>query len=115
MSFMWNKPEQSEPQAAVRHRPASAMGLAAVVTAVYLAALGGRFYACGLRSRVTTARLIWQEPEPRETEPQHESDRIPSNPTRNYSAGRLALTAGMVIIALAYQLQVMRVGAALAR
>jgi hypothetical protein len=48
-------------------------------------------------------------------ETRREVNRTPSNPTRSYSAGRLALTVGMVIVALAFQLHLMRVGAALAR
>lgn len=98
-----------------RYEAVSAVGLATVVAALHLALLAGRVPARGLRGR-QTALLIWQQPASNtHAEVQHDCNRVPSNPTRSYSAGRLALTAGMVIVVLAFQMQVMRVGAALAR
>ncbi|GMU24678.1 MAG: hypothetical protein AMXMBFR13_47510 [Phycisphaerae bacterium] len=97
-------------------RPAafSAVGLATVVAALHVAVLAGRFSPRCSRNRPMT-ELVWQAPESVPGEPHHEDDHVPSNPTQSYSAGRLALTFGVALIVLAVQLQVMRIGAALAR
>lgn len=101
-------------QAGPRYEAVSAVGLATLVAALHLALVAGRVPVRCPRGRQADT-LIWRPPESPQTEVQHDGDRVPSNPTRLFSAGRLALTAGMVIIALAFRVQVMRVGAALAR
>jgi|GEM_PF-985894 len=114
MGLMLTDSAHSGPRPGPRYEAVSAVGLATVVAALHLALLAGRVPARGLRGR-QTAFLVWQQPESVPAEVQHDCNRVPSNPTRSYSAGRLALTAGMVIVVLAFQMQVMRVGAALAR
>jgi hypothetical protein len=98
-----------------RHGALSPLGLATIVAALHLAALAGRVSARHPHGR-HVAMLIWRPPK---TQPaataRVESDRVPSNPTHSYSAGRLALAAGMAIVALTFQLQLMRLGAALSR
>lgn len=96
-----------------RYEAVSAVRLATVVAALHLALLAGRVSARCPRGR-QMAVVVWQTPEPA-AEVQHDSDRVPSNPTHSYSAGRLALTFGMAILALAVQLPLMRIGAATGR
>lgn len=92
----------------------STVGLAAMVAALHLAVLAGRVSARHPRGR-HLALIVWQQPPAAQVETAPKSDRVPSNPTQAYNAGRLALTFGVAVIALAYQLQVMRMGSALGR
>ena len=92
----------------------SAVGLAAVVAALHVAVLAGRVSTRAPRGRHATI-LVWRQADTTQVETQPASDRVPSNPMRAYNAGRLALTSGMAVIALAFHLQVMRMGAALSR
>jgi hypothetical protein len=80
---------------------------------LHLAAMAGRGGRVSARypQMAQIARMESRPPD----ETRRDPDRAPSNPTRSYSAGRLALTAGMVIVALAFHLHVMRVGTARAR
>jgi hypothetical protein len=92
----------------------SAIRLATVVAALHVAVLAGRLSVRCPRGR-HAAMLVWQVPDSAAVESAHDRPRVPSNPTQNYNAGRLALTVGMAIIARIFQLQVMRMGAALSR
>jgi hypothetical protein len=114
MSLMRNEPVYPPAPLSPRCGGVSLIGVATVVAALHLAALGGRLSVRGQRGR-HVAMLIWQQPQPRPAETRPDAGRAPSHPTRSYSAGRLALAAGMVIVALAFQVQVMRVGAAITR
>lgn len=102
-------------EATLRSEPISSVGMAAVVTTLHLALLAGVLPARWPHGRQTAALLIWHQPDGGQTEKRHDQNQAPSNPTHSYSAGRLALAAGMVIMALAYRVQVMRVGTALGR
>lgn len=114
MAFMRNELAHPEPRPGPCYGAVSGIGLATLIAALHLALLAGRVSGRCARGRQATL-LIWQPPPRAQAEVQRDTDRVPSNPTHSYSAGRLALTAGMVIVALAFQMQVMRVGAALGR
>jgi len=96
-----------------RYDAVSALGLATLVAALHLAVLAGRAGRSSVRFPQMT-QIAQLETAPAD-EARRDPDRAPSNPTRSYSAGRLALTAGMVIVALAFQLQLMHVGSSRAR
>lgn len=109
MAAMRNEPAYRGGVPGPRYAAVSTIGLATLVAALHLALLAGRVTGRCPRGQ-EAAMLVWRQPESRENETQHDPDRAPSNPTRNYSAGRLALAAGMVIVALAHQVHLMRVG-----
>ncbi len=113
MAFMRNDPTNAGRTCGPRYDAVSTLGMATLVAALHLATLAGRAGRLSVRyPHMTPVTQMEMLPA---AEPHRESEGAPSNPTRSYSAGRLALTAGMVIVALAFQLQVMRVGAALSR
>jgi hypothetical protein len=113
MWFMRNDPPNSGRLVSPRYDAVSTIGLAALVAALHLATIAGRAGRVSVRHPQITPVTRMETLPPAET--RRESDRAPSNPTRSYSAGRLALTVGMVIVALAYQLHVMHVGTARSR
>ena len=107
---MRNVSPHAGPHRGPRYDIMSTIGLATLVAALHLATLARR-------SSVhfpQMAQMTQMETRPPD-ETSRDPDRAPSNPTRSYSAGRLALTVGMVIVALAFQLQLMHVGSSRAR
>lgn len=108
MSPMDDRSSPVCPRPVPRCEALSAVGLAALVAALHLAVLAGRGGRSTLRYPQIAPITQMETRPPDET--RRDPDRAPSNPTRSYSAGRLALTAGMVIVALAFQLHIMRVG-----
>lgn len=86
------------------------MALTALVTALNLSVLAGR-----LGGRVGPTRgdvLAWRAPLSPVTGPAADTqaeEPSSSNPTRTYSAGRLALNTGIAVVALAAWLSVMRI------
>lgn len=91
-----------------RHEGVSPFGLAAMAAVLHLAVLAGRVSPRGSHPR-PIALLAWQVPPSETAETRLSEENAPSNPTRTYCAGRLALTAGMAVLALARWLHVMRV------
>jgi hypothetical protein len=110
MTHMDDRPSAVSLHAAPRPAALSAVGLAALVAALHLAVLAGRGGRSLARYHEITPIISTETRPPDETP--RDPDRAPSNPTHSYSAGRLALTAGMVIVALAHQVHLMRVGTA---
>lgn len=80
-----------------------------MVAALHVAVLAAR-----VQSRhhyVSPILLCWEMPKPIE-EPAPAAQEPPSNPQQNYSAGQLALTSGIVVLALAHHLHTTRVNGA---
>jgi len=94
--------------------PVSVLGLAAFVAALHVAVL-----ACRVSGRPSQHRALnqidWQMPAEKSPDAPNHRDRIGSNPHRAYSVGRLALTRGMAVVALAAYLNVIRTNGALGR
>lgn len=92
----------------------SVLGLAAFVAALHVAVL-----ACRVSGRPSQHRALsqihWPMPAERLPDALNHRDRIGSNPHRAYSVGRLALTRGMAVVALAAYLNVIRTNGALGR
>jgi hypothetical protein len=92
----------------------SALGLAAFVAALHVAVLAGRM--SGRPSQHgALSQIHWQMPAEKSPDAPNHRDRIGSNPHRAYSVGRLALTRGMAVVALAAYLNVIRTNGALGR
>lgn len=92
----------------------SPFGLATLIAGLHLAILAGRMSARCPRGR-HAALLVYREPSPSPVDVNQDAQHAPSNPMQAYSAGRLALTFGVAVLALAFQLQVMHMGAARGR
>ena len=84
------------------------------MAALHVAVLAGR--VSGRSSPHRAFRQIrWQVPAEKSPDAPCNRDRIGSNPHCAYSVGRLALTRGMAVIALAVYLNVIRTNGALGR
>jgi hypothetical protein len=92
-----------------------AVALAALVAVLNLSVLAGRL---GGRMPCRGDVLAWRAPMAAMNGPDAETkttDKRPSNPTRSYNAGRLALNTGIAVVALAAWLHVMRINGARGR
>ena len=87
----------------------SSVGLATIVAALHVAVLAALVQ--GRHHAVSPILLCWEMPKPIE-EPAPTAEEPPSNPQQNYSAGQLALTSGIVVLALANHLHTTRMNGA---
>jgi|KBSSwiStaDraftv2_1062776.scaffolds.fasta_scaffold3321613_2 hypothetical protein len=87
-----------------RHETVSSCGIAAIVAVLQLAVLARRLSV--RHAPRPTVLLAWQSPDTSQTNSPEDS--TPSKPTRSYCAGELKLTCGMVVLALAQWLHIMR-------
>jgi hypothetical protein len=84
------------------------LGVAAMVALLHLAVLAGRLRSQSAPGR-PVAGLMWQLPRAEQVSTALRRERVPSNPLQSFSAGRLALAAGMAVLALANWLHITRV------
>ena len=83
------------------------MALATLVAALHLAVLARRMSA-GLESHRPVATLAWRAEGSAGVAVRREPDETPSHPSHRFSAGQLALTAGMAVVTLGRWLHIMR-------
>lgn len=84
------------------------LGVAAMVAVLHLAILARQLRAQSAPGR-PVAGLMWQLPCAEQVSVAVQRERVPSNPLQSFSAGRLALAAGMAVLALANWLHITRV------
>ncbi len=88
----------------------SPAGVAALAAVLHLAVLASRMPG---RSAHAVPSLLWNAGSaPAERHGDADGDAAPSNPQQTYCVGRIALTSGMAVVALACWLHVMRLGSA---
>jgi hypothetical protein len=87
----------------------SAFGVATIVAAIHVAILASRVH--GRHHHRPISGLSWEAPRLSQTTAAT-AEEPPSNPRQSFSAGELALTIGMAVVALTLWLHVMRISGA---